>query len=243
VPLSIAVCLVWSAEPSRAPAPSLSSPAGPALSLPPRLAVSPRLATVGVAVVLIASGMASSFLWSQTWSENPSKHYVKTLMSQLAKAGPSVNLYDTPLPLDVVPFVNSNRHLSDLVAMAHLSAGFDDSGSEPQIVDGSGRIRPAVFFPAAKVATAQSSFCGNEYFLRIEYFQQRLTAVTVTVRDDAGAVIPLVKGPGVRLGSTLGFVVARLGFGSPASVQISSDNAATNTCITGVSVGVPFVKQ
>lgn len=256
VPLSIAVCLVWSAEPSRAPLPR------PALSLSRRLAVSPRLATVGAAVVLIASGMASSFLWSQTWSENPSRYYVKTLVSQLANAGPSVNLYDTALPLDVVPYVNSNRHVSDLVAMAHLSAGFDDSGSEPQIVDASGRIRPAVFFPVGKVATAQSTFCAhllrgkqsltapligsvsaNEYFLRIEYFQQRLTAVTVTVRDDAGAVIPLVNGPSVRLGSTLGFVLARLDFGGPASVQISSDNAATNTCITAVSVGVPFVKQ
>ena len=206
--------------------------------------------------------MASSLLWSQTWSENPSKYYVRTLMSQLDKAGPSVNLYDTTLPLDVVPFVNSNRHVSDLVAMAHLRASFDNPASEPQIVDGSGRIRPAVFFPVARVTRVESDFCANllhggqpltapltgsvsdnEYFLRIEYFQQRLTAVTVTVRNSAGAVIPLVNGPGVRLGSTLGFVLARLGSGSPASVEVSSDNAATNTCITAMSVGMPFVKQ
>lgn len=277
VPLSIAVCLVWSAEPSGAEPsgaepsgaeppgaePSGAEPSG-AHRRPWPLArwVSPRLAVAAVAVVLIASSMASSLLWSQTWSENPSRYYVKTLSSQLAKAGPAVNLYDTALPLNIVPFVNSNRHISDLLAMAHLHAGFDSSASEPQVVDGSGRIRPAVFFPVARMAPAQPSFCDhllrgnqpltvpligsvsdNEYFLRIEFFQQRLTAVTVTVRDGAGAVIPLVNGPSVRLGSTLGFVIARLGSGSPASVRISSDNAATNTCITAVLVGMPFVKQ
>jgi hypothetical protein len=92
-------------------------------------------------------------------------------------------------------------------------------------------------------APLTGSVTDNEYFLRIEYFQQRLTAVAVTVRDSTGAMIRLAHGPNLRLDSTLGFVIARLSYGSPATVEIRSDIAATNTCITAVLVGVPLVRQ
>jgi hypothetical protein len=215
-----------------------------------------------VSLAIIASSTFSTLTWVHRWGENPAPRYVHTLIQQVRAAGPGVNLYDTGVPLNVVPFVGERRDVSDILAIAGVPARFNQLDTDPQLVDDGGHLRPATLLIDAQTAVTPNKFCDNliqgrtdrtlaltapltdnKYFVRISYFQNRETEIEVRVRDSAGKKIAAVGGDRIALTGTLGAHLIELSNGRPSTVEFSSLNAATNTCITETSVGVPFVKR
>jgi len=215
-----------------------------------------------VSLAIIASSTVSTLTWVHRWAENPAPHYVQTLIQQVRAAGPGVNLYDTGVPQDVVPFVGERRAVSDILAIAGVPARFNQLDTDPQLVDDAGHLRPATLLIDAQTKVTPNKFCDNliqgrtdrtlaltasltdnKYFVRISYFQQRETEIEIRVRDSTGKRIAAVGGDRIALTGTLGAHLIELGTGRPGTVEFSSQNAATNTCITETSVGVPFVKR
>jgi hypothetical protein len=76
--------------------------------------------------------------------------------------------------------------------------------------------------------------------LRLTYFQNRPTRILVSMSDQAGNPIA-VPGGSLPLDSTIGQTVLGVGYGRPARVTIRDPDAATNTCLSKVELGLPLV--
>ena len=245
VPMVITISTVWGAA--------------PALTARSRGALPIKLFPVTVAVLVVSSSLLSALTWTSRWAKSPARTYVTNLLAQIDANHGMLSLYDSTVPQSVVPYVNGHRHVSDLLQLAHRRAQFGGTVTQPQLVDDTGHVRPATFFPVGAIAENPKEFCSNplqgaativralhgsiaenEYFLRIAYFQQRPTTVTLTVRDRYGSVISPASNATILLDQSLGTAIVRLTAGVPATITISSTNSATNLCISDAAVGVPF---
>jgi hypothetical protein len=213
--------------------------------------------TVLIAAV-VASSVVSAVGFIDRWSSNPTKAYLATLRTELA-AHPGAALFDTPLPLRVLPYIEPNRYLSDIVPLIDEHPSFDGA-SDPQIVDERGHLVPATFVPAAQVSGEdRNAFCdhlvagrservwpltglatANEWFLRLDYFQQHASVVHVSLVDARGESTVPSGGSRVILDSTLATTYLRFPQTSPVAVDVRSESPATNLCLTAVQVGYPF---
>jgi hypothetical protein len=222
-----------------------------------------RLAWACALVAVLLAGWKSSTLFADRWSANPGSGYFSTLTASLARSDSRVNLYDTGLPLDVMPYLTRNRHLSDLLRTAQIkSVSFDGSAGEPQVVNESGKIVPAVFYvvasgsgqghlacpnllqgPTSQLISFPGTVSANEYFLRVYYYELRPTSVRFVLRDSDGKIMDIANDASTTLGFGPGVVTLRLPLGAPLTLDISSSNAATNVCFTSVQVGTPFPKK
>ena len=212
---------------------------------------------IGVALALLASATVSVVTWTNRWHASPAQAYTTTVLRSVRQLGPAATLYNTPVSQRVLPFVEGDRHLANLLAVAGVPAHINNGPEAPRIIDDSGHARAATFYQVATGRGTTNRFCPNllraahplvirlsppvtpnEYFLRLTYFQNRPTRMLVSVSDSSGTPVPVV-GPSVALDRTLGDVVLGLGYGKPATVTIRDPDAATNTCVTQVSLGVP----
>jgi hypothetical protein len=238
---------------------SLSRPTRPAPIRVPSQRPRARVAVAAVAAGgLMASCIVSAAGWTQRWHASPAHTYTTTVLSSVRALGPAATLYDTPVSQRVLPFIEGDRHISNLLDLAGVDAHIDNGPQSPLIVDDRGHVGPATFFVAALGKGTQNRFCPdllhgqqvltiplvghvtpNAYFLRLTYFQNRPTRLLVTVTDPAGHSVA-VSEAALALDSTLGQVVIRLGFGQPASVTLRDSSAATNTCVTKVELGAPL---
>jgi hypothetical protein len=253
VAVPMALAAVLSLAPSRSPAPvRVWSPWRDRAS---------TVVAVGAAVGLLASCIVSVVSWTNRWHANPARTYTATVLSSVRALGPDATLYDTPVSQRVLPFIEGDRHLSNLLALAGVDAHIDNGPEAPLVVDDQGHVGPATFFVAAVGRGTKNPFCPdalhgeqalvislvgrvvpNAYFLRLTYFQSRPTQLTVAVSDPAGQSVAVSDGT-LALDSTLGQAVVRLGYGRPASVTIRGSNPTTNTCLTKVELGVPLAEK
>jgi hypothetical protein len=209
--------------------------------------------------VLLAS-VVSSWRFQQRWEQNPTKPYVDTLTRNIARAGPSVNLYDTAVSSKVTPyFFGPTLHLSDLLGWAHVKVRFDQTNSDPLLVDQDGRLQQAHIIPSALGIQPRDSMCeilaqgigswrtrltdqipAGEGFLRLEYFQQRPSTLHVLVETASGALVAPVGGSRTAFPVTLGALLFRTDAPSIVAVVVKSRSAATNVCIGNIVIGAPF---
>lgn len=216
-----------------------------------------RRAPVLLVAGVIAGATLSGLSFTDRWAKNPTERYVDTLRSSLA-SHPNAALFDTPLPTNVLPYIQPVRYLSDVLPLLNAHAWFNGPGAE--IVDGQGRIVPATFLPAAQLpASDPTHFCdylvsgrvarvwqltgpaaANEWFLRLDYFQQHASVVHVALVDAGGARVFPVTGSRVVLGDTLATTYVRFPQSTPVAVRVWSESPATNVCLTAVQVGSPF---
>jgi hypothetical protein len=222
-----------------------------------------RLAPVATAAALVgltASSVFSTVVWTRRFDASPTHGYVSNILAGIRGQSLPVNLYDTGLSIHVLPYLEQNRHLSDLLGSAGVSVAFDRTSPDPQVVDDTGHIRPSAFFPVATANHHTNSFCAmplqgiatrtlhlrpavgaNEYFLRLDYFEQRPAELTTTVRDASGKIIPVRGSSTLVAGEGPGSSLFALSTGSPTTVSVASDSAATNICFTNVTIGIPLV--
>ncbi len=256
VPAALGVCLAFMHRPSAEPA--TDAPRASRSATRSRRRLSP--ATSAVAVVVLAGSLVSAVTYTHRWAQNPSASYVSHLRAGLQKDGPGVNLFDSPLPSRMVPLLEPNHYVSDVVGLIGLRAQFDAQSSTPRLVSDDGDIVPASFFANTKVDTSgDNTFCNylltgattttrsllapvarNEWFLHLTFFQQHASVVYVSFLDRDGQVIDPRGGPRVILAGTLGSVYLPMLAGAPVAVRIRSTDKATNVCFTAAQVGSPF---
>jgi hypothetical protein len=216
------------------------------------------VAAVGAGGAVLASCIVSAATWTQRWHVSPAHTYTASVLKSVKALGPNATLYDTPVSPRVLPLIEGDRHLSNLLALAGVQVHINNGPEPPQVIDDHGHARPATFFVAAVGHGTRNRFCPNalrgqqplvvplrgrvtpnEYFLRLTYFQNRPTRLLVTVTGPAGKPIAVPASP-LALDSTLGQTVVRLGFGQPATLTLQGSSAATNYCLTKAELGVPL---
>lgn len=218
------------------------------------------LPAVGVLVIagVVAASVVSARAWTKPWHRSPAKGYVTTLIAQAEQPGQPPALYNTFVSPTVLPRPDTPLPLSALFRLAGLDAHFDGGATGLQIVDDRGHIVPATFVTSSTGAATAKPVCPtlisgvqsvtlrfapavtpNYYFLRLQYFENTVSNVNVTVKTATGASLAVENGDRVQLGQSIGQQMFPLAFGAPASVTIAGTTAATNVCASEVTVGLP----
>jgi hypothetical protein len=248
-PLAMAVCL------------SLSSTDGSARRLDlrlPGLARRPGLGTATVGIVLVVAMCVSSVRYIHFWGRNPARNFAATLVASARAGGPTVNIYDTSLPPDLVSAVEPNHHVSDLLSLLDVPASYDQAGSAPLVVTRDGRLAKSVFVPVAHAAAPPAPQCGvpingtgtfdiplskqvnpGEWFLHLDLYQQQPSEVNVRVVSGKSTLLSPVGGSRQSL-ATLAAINLRLPPSAPSRVQLSSTGAPLHVCLVNVLIGAPF---
>jgi hypothetical protein len=241
---------------------SLSRPPRPAperVRFPRVRRIGGRGVAVAAAGALAASCLVSVVAWTNRWHQSPAHTYTTAVLRSVRALGPAGTIYNTPVSPRVLPFVEGNRHLADLLSVARVQVHINNGPRPAEIVTDGGQARKALFVDAAVGRGTHNPFCpnllrgpqplvirlhgtvpANEYFLRLTYFQNRPTRILVSMSDQAGNPIA-VPGGSLPLDSTIGQTVLGVGYGRPARVTIRDPDAATNTCLSKVELGLPLV--
>jgi hypothetical protein len=254
VPTALAAALALG---SRAPLTATAHPSPSPERHHVRLAAAAGLVLV---VAVVASSVVSAVVWTQRWHDSPARAYTSRLLAGTSRLGPTANLYDTPVSARVLPLISPNRYLSDLLSIGGDRTAFDSSGSTPAVADAAGNVRPSRFVVVSTGSLTHNHFCSTlirgrtteevvlrptpppgDYFLRLEYFQQHASTVTVTVLNRFGHRIATRADPNVTLSQRLGLTLLPLVTSSPAALRVTGSNAQTNVCLATIQVGAPVV--
>ncbi|HEY3717744.1 MAG TPA: hypothetical protein VGL39_24720 [Jatrophihabitantaceae bacterium] len=218
-----------------------------------------RAVVVGLVVALTASSAYSSLRFSHYWAQNPSKRYVDSMLASARAAGARLNVYDTPLPPNIVSGVEPRHNVSDVLRLGGVKATYEDPRSEPLVVSADGHLTKSVFIPASVGLGNLKVSCGTyihgpgvwtiplskavapaSWYLRFELYQNAPSTITVDLVDAAGRVAYPVRGADVAIGSTLAALNLRLPVFAPVSVRVHSHSSATSLCLVRTVIGAPF---
>jgi hypothetical protein len=83
----------------------------------------------------------------------------------------------------------------------------------------------------------------NEWFVRIDYFQQHPTIGYVTLIDASGREFAPASGARVVFDGTLATQYLRFPSASPEAVRIRTTTQDNNLCVTAIVVGYPFPQR
>jgi hypothetical protein len=204
--------------------------------------------------------------FARLWGENPARPYFMTLTAELDRAGPSVNVWDTPMPSNIMTVLVADRRLSPVLRMAKIPVTVQGPGSEPYLVDSTGRLRPSTFTASSYAVPPRTgdNFCEllmhgadsvtlplrstlnqplteSASFARIGYWSNRETRLLVELVDESGRAVSM-SAPDAAWPAGL----ATMYFG-PAqhlradAVRIRSTDPATNVCVGKIEIGLPQV--
>ncbi|HEX8305902.1 MAG TPA: hypothetical protein VF612_13565 [Jatrophihabitans sp.] len=229
--------------------------ARPALPVRRRL----RIAGAALATLFLVSSGVSDATFTHRWAQNPSEAYVDTLTSSVRAAGPEVNLWDSRVPPAVLVFYAGQNHISDLLRLARVPARFQDSASKPLLVTDDGGLAPAALLPVATQIGPATGACtrlvhgqgswtiplsrrlgSNEYFVQIDYLQQKASVLYLAFRDQDGRTVEPVGGQRLELPHQLASLYLRLPLTTVESLVVRSDSPGNNVCIGAIVVGVPY---
>ena len=257
VPLALALALSLSPSAALRPATRPSRSGGLADRWRPTPRTRTRLLAVAV-IALLASNLFSAARFSARWHQNPSERYLANLSSSVRRAGPTGNLWDTRVPDSVLAAFSDHNHISDVLALAGVSARFQQPESDPQLVGPDGTLEPAALYSISHGVQRKATLCtalvqragtwqiplsiplgANEYFIKISYLQGAATTLYISGTDQAGHTVVPVGGTQRRLISTLANLYLRMPLAGLTSLTIRSETADANVCIGAVNVGVP----
>ncbi|MEU4601497.1 hypothetical protein AB0F43_00825 [Kribbella sp. NPDC023972] len=239
------------------------------LSIPLTLAVvlsarSVRIAVPAVALAcLVIGAVVSDVGFARTWAKNPAKAYFATVTAELERAGPNVNLWDTAMPQPIVNGLMSDIRLSPVLRMAGIPFRLQAAGSEPLMVDETGKLRPAqlAVWSRGEPASTGNAFCnlllhGTEpltvplrstqdqiatagWFVKAAYFSNRENQVSIELVDASGnvAALPSATWP-AGVGSMYFGPSRRI---TATAVRLRSSDPATNVCVEDLEIGLPRV--
>lgn len=218
------------------------------------------LATAAAAVLWLVGSLNSVARFDRHWGSNPSKAYVSALTSNIADAGPSLNLYDSTVPPSVLPFFFGPRwHMSDFLPLTGRVPTLDAPATEPVLANDEGALVPAVLIPAVTKEPPAGGLCAylvqgvgtfwirlpkaapeGDGFLRLDYLQQRPSTADVSIVDTRGVVRGPIPSGHVTFGYQLSHVTLRLPLTSVAAVIVRTGAPETHLCIGRLTVGAPF---
>lgn len=247
------------------------------LSIPLTLAVvltarsvRPRFVRPAPAIALccllawMAGVVVSDTGFAKYWGNNPSRPYFDTVTTELDRAGPSVNLWDTRMPGNVSSILAEHSQLSSVLRVAGIPFRLQGPGSEPYIVDDTGRLRPATLpvWARAVLPRENDSFCNlpmrgatsvtmplrstqpelpeSHWFAKLGYFADREFPLRVELLDASGRAVRMPEPPPWPTG------VGTMYYGPSerllaSSVRLTTTDPATNLCVVDVEIGLPQV--
>ncbi|MEU4293657.1 hypothetical protein AB0E63_36010 [Kribbella sp. NPDC026596] len=237
------------------------------LSIPLTLAVVLSLSTVRLRLVvvpvacLVVGVVVSDAGFAREWGKNPAKGYFATVTTELDRAGPNVNLWDTNLPPTIGTALMSDPRLSPVLRMAGIPFQLQSPSSEPLIVDDTGHLRPSqlAVWSRSEPAKEPDSFCNHlmhgtetlsiplaptqnevataDWFVKAAYFSNRENSVSIELVDGDGnvAALPSAKWP-AGLGNMYFGPSRRI---KATEVRLRSSDPATNLCVQNLEIGLP----
>ena len=217
-------------------------------------------ALVGLCVIAWTAGVVVSDVgFAKLWGKNAARPYFENVRADLAEAGPTVNLWDVMMPSGVTTGLAADSRLSPVLRMAGIPFLLQGAGSDPLIVDESGRLRPAQLSiwsratpPASCGMTLHGAqtvtlplkstlpeFSDARWYARIGYLSSTESRLRVELLDDNGKVVVMPE-PAEAWPANL----ATMYFGPSdqiraTSVRLSTTDPSTNLCIGGIDIGIP----
>ena len=217
-------------------------------------------AVVGVCVIAWAAGIVVSDVgFAKLWGKNAARPYFENVRADLEEAGPTVNLWDVNLPPGVTTGLAADSRLSPVLRTAGIPFLLQGPGSDPLLVDESGRLRPAelsVWSRATPPANCGMTMRGAatvvlplkstlptvsdaRWFARIGYLSSTESRLRVELLDDNGKAVTMPE-PAEAWPAN----VATMYFGPSdqiraTSVRLSTTDPSTNLCIGGIEIGIP----
>lgn len=194
--------------------------------------------------------------FSELWAKNPASAYVATMRSGLSERD-HVNLWDTKLPGNIAPLINEHRQVSDLVRLLDTGTRFQDSASQPYILDDHGSVKPAAFQAWSKGDVPPD--CGflirgagsvhiplstpvpeGDWFVHVAYLSNPASTVTASLTSPSSSV-ELVGGTAEWPAGLANAYLRATATAEADSVTLSTEDEGTNLCVGSVEVGVPEV--
>jgi hypothetical protein len=211
----------------------------------------------GLAIVLAISGCMSAIAFTHEWSKSPARTFVSNLRTGL-RSSSNANTYDSYVPVSVIPGLQKHRHISDILSISGQGTRLNPLGTRTKVADAKGNLVAATFLVTARGVRRPKAPCvllakgvgnwtvpldeapqANEWFLRLEYYQQRPSSLHITVTGESGPVSP-ASGAQTDLRTRLDAIWIRLPTVAPSSVTFASSASLTNVCVTKVEIGYPF---
>lgn len=239
-----------------------------ATSIRPRIVLA-RFVPVAALCCLVAwfaGTVVTATGFAEQWAKNPAKPYFATVRGELDRYGPTANLWDTTMPPTIVSLLSPDIRLSSVLRLTGIPFQSQAPGSEPSIVDDTGRFRPATLtvWSQAEPPKTGNTICdllvrGTEpvtlplrstpteaatgnWYAEISYFSNRENHLVVELLDDNGSVaaMPAVTWPAALPGDMY--------FGPSdhiraTAVRLRSTDPGTNLCLGHIEVGLPEVSR
>lgn len=256
IPLALAVVL--SAKSIRARPRAVLAALMPAPLLAPVLAACCLLAWTTAVVV-------SDVGFAKLWGHNPARPYFATMRAELDRAGPTVNIWDTFMPSTISTGLAADRRLSPVLEMARIPVTVQAPGTEPYVVDQTGRLQPATFVAWSRYSPPRTdnAICPDlllnggrsvtlplrstinqppaegGWFARMGYYAANESRLRVELLDATGRVVPMPvpKAPWPAGLSTMYFGPSDVV--RATAVRLVALDPDTNVCIGNVDVGLP----
>ena len=212
-----------------------------------------------LALVWVLGTIVSYAQFAGPWGRNPSREYLASMAADVA-AHPTVALWDSRPPLDVMPYISANRRISSLLGLTGVEgARFEPSGPMPNMVDNDGRIRPARLHKWAVGVTGRdcsvllrgagevrirldSPLDSGEWSAEVGYLANPSSAIRAELVDRDGRHVPMLGADEWDAGLLTAYLTASEPTTATALV-LHSDDPGTNLCVGDVTVGLVEVAR
>lgn len=215
------------------------------------------------AVVVLVGSLTSALRYSERFAKNPSRAYVDALVASARSAPAELEVYDSTVPQDVIPALEPQHFVSDVLGLAGVKVSYADATPFPLVADGSGRLVRSLFYPVTEAQGDGTKDCGTylrgagsrrlyfaqiqppkDWFLQLQLYQPHANEVRLKVLDSQGRELRFARGSqSFQSSDSLVAVTRRLVVGSPASLVLSTDDPATNLCLVHAYIGAPFPRS
>ncbi|HET6988820.1 MAG TPA: hypothetical protein VFI00_19490 [Kribbella sp.] len=237
------------------------------LSIPLTLAVVLSLQAVRIRLVvvpvacLVVGVVVSDTGFAREWGKNPAKAYFATVTAELDRAGPNVNLWDTPMPSSIATALMADRRLSPVLRLTGIPFQLQAPTSAPLLVDDTGHLRPSqlAVWSRGEPASRANSFCNllvrgtdpltvplvstqpevatADWFVKAAYFSNRENTVAIELLDADGNVAAMPAADWPAGAGNMYFGPSRRI--TATQVRLRSSDPATNLCVENLEIGIP----
>jgi hypothetical protein len=219
-----------------------------------------RAPTAALVTVVAAGSIVSGLTYTARWADSPAHAYVTRLTADVRHLGRTAAVYDSPAASTVIPGIEPAHDVSDILGLAGSSTTTDIVvGPRPVMAGPDGGLRPAGFFASAHGVGDGRSACNqlvqgegtwrlrldrpltrSGYYLRLNFFQQRLSTLEFEVIGADGRSVRPLAGERTAMSINLGSIALKLPTTAPREIVVRSASRATNICIVKAEIGFPF---